>query len=51
MVEQLECNNRNVKSFYDLMFNQNNRTQAIKRYVGEIYIQQNPAVADGKNLS
>jgi predicted SnoaL-like aldol condensation-catalyzing enzyme len=48
MTEQLERNKENVKAFYDLMFNQNNPTEAIKRYVGEAYIQHNPAVADGK---
>ena len=37
-----------MTAFYDLMFNQNNPTEAIKRYVGEVYIQHNPAVADGK---
>ena len=31
------------------MFNQNNPTAAIKKYVGEVYIQHNPAVADGKH--
>jgi predicted SnoaL-like aldol condensation-catalyzing enzyme len=40
-----------VLSFYDLMFNQNNPAEAIKRYVGEVYIQHNPAVANGKTLS
>src|SRR5215210_4718958 len=35
-------------AFYDLMFNQNNPTEAIKRYLGEVYIQHNPAVANGK---
>jgi predicted SnoaL-like aldol condensation-catalyzing enzyme len=44
----LERNKENVLSFYDLMFNQNNPAEAIKRYVGEVYIQHNPAVADGK---
>jgi predicted SnoaL-like aldol condensation-catalyzing enzyme len=34
-------------AFYDLMFNQNNPSEAIKRYV-DVYIQHNPAVADGK---
>jgi predicted SnoaL-like aldol condensation-catalyzing enzyme len=35
-------------AFYDLAFNQNNPVEAIKRYVGEVYIQHNSAVADGK---
>ena len=46
--QHLERNKRNVMAFYDLMFSQNNPTEAIKRYVGEVYIQHNPAVADGK---
>jgi predicted SnoaL-like aldol condensation-catalyzing enzyme len=48
MTEQLERNKKNVTAFYDLMFNQNNTTAAIKKYVGEVYLQHNPAVADGK---
>jgi predicted SnoaL-like aldol condensation-catalyzing enzyme len=51
MTEQLERNKKNVTTFYDLMFNQNNPTEAIKIYVGENYIQHNPVVADGKKLS
>jgi predicted SnoaL-like aldol condensation-catalyzing enzyme len=46
--QQLEMNKKNVMAFYDLMFIQNNPAEAIKRYVGEVYIQHNPAVADGK---
>ena len=48
MTERLEKNKKNVMAFYDLMFNQNNPTEAIKRYVGEAYIQHNPVVADGR---
>jgi len=46
--QHLEWNKKNVMAFYDLTFNQNNPTEAIKRYVGEVYIQHNPEVADGK---
>ena len=46
--EQLERNKNNVTSFYDLMFNQNNPSEAIRQYVGEVYIQHNPSVSDGK---
>src|SRR4030095_4720488 len=48
MTERLEKNKKNVMAYYDLMFNQNNPTEAIKRYVGEAYIQHNPVVADGR---
>jgi hypothetical protein len=36
--QQLERNKKNVMAFYDLAFNQNNPTVAIKRYVGNVYI-------------
>ena len=48
MDDQLERNKRNAMDFYDLMFNQCQPAAAIERYVGEAYIQHNPAVADGK---
>jgi predicted SnoaL-like aldol condensation-catalyzing enzyme len=48
MDEQLERNKRNAMEFYDLMFNQCQPAAAIERYAGEVYIQHNPAVADGK---
>ena len=34
--------------FYDLMFNQCKPAEAIEKYVGDVYIQHNPHVADGK---
>ena len=49
MTEQLERNKKNVVAFYDLMFNQNQPAEAIKRYAGKVYTQHNPAVADGKD--
>ena len=48
MSEQLERNKQTVMAFYDVMFNQCQPALAIERYAGDIYIQHNPAVADGK---
>ncbi len=48
MSDQLERNKKNVMVFYDLMFNQNNPAEAIRRYAGDTYIQHNPEVGDGK---
>jgi predicted SnoaL-like aldol condensation-catalyzing enzyme len=47
--QQLEMNKNNVMAFYDQVFNLNNHSDAIKGYVGEVYIQDNPAVADDKD--
>jgi predicted SnoaL-like aldol condensation-catalyzing enzyme len=43
-----EENKRNVIAFYDLMFNQCKPAEAIERYAGDVYIQHNPHVGDGK---
>ena len=48
MDARLERNKRTVTAFYDLMFNQCQPAEAIRRYAGEQYIQHNPHVADGK---
>jgi predicted SnoaL-like aldol condensation-catalyzing enzyme len=48
MEPQQERNKRTVMAFYDLMFNRCEPAEAIARYTGDIYIQHNPGVGDGK---
>jgi len=47
-MSQLENNKQNAQDFYDLMFNQCEPRRAIERYAGDVYIQHNPEVGDGK---
>jgi len=42
-------NKQTVTAFYDLMFNRCDPTEAVRQYIGDRYIQHNPAVADGKD--
>jgi predicted SnoaL-like aldol condensation-catalyzing enzyme len=44
----LETNKQNAMAFYDLLFNQCKPAEAVEKYVGEVYIQHNPLVADGR---
>jgi predicted SnoaL-like aldol condensation-catalyzing enzyme len=48
MDAKLARNTQTVTAFYDLMFNECQPAEAIRRYAGDVYIQHNPHVADGK---
>lgn len=48
MQNQTEQNKKTALEFYDLMFNQNNPEEAIAKFTGDVYIQHNPDVGDGK---
>jgi len=50
MRDQLERNKKVVTGFYDLMFNQCKPAEAVRKYVGDMYTQHNPHVADGTEL-
>jgi len=46
--DRLDRNKQNAMAFYDLMFNESRPGEAIELYAGDVYIQHNPHVADGK---
>jgi predicted SnoaL-like aldol condensation-catalyzing enzyme len=48
MSDRLERNKRNVQAFYDLAFNQSQPAEAMAKFAGDVYLQHNPAVANGK---
>ena len=49
MSDDLEHNKQSAQAFYDLMFNQCRPREAVNLYVGDVYIQHNPHVANGKD--
>ena len=44
----ITANKENAVAFYDLMFNKCEPAKAIKKFAGDVYIQHNPHVGDGK---
>ena len=48
MDSRLEQNKENAQAFYNLMFNQCQPRVAVEKYVGDVYVQHNPEVGDGK---
>lgn len=49
MSDRLEANKLAAQEFYRLMFNDCRPQEAIDRYAGNVYIQHNPHVGDGKD--
>ena len=49
MSSQPDRNKESAQAFYDLMFNQSKPREAMERYAGDVYIQHNPHVGDGKD--
>src|SRR6476469_2615691 len=47
-MSQIDRNRANVVAFYEIMFNQCQPAEAVEKYTGEVYIQHNPVVPDGK---
>jgi len=47
-MSDLERNKETVLAFYDMAFNQSRLHEAMERYVGNVYIQHNPGMKDGK---
>lgn len=44
---QTERNKANALAFYEMAFNQHKVKEATAKYVGDVYLQHNPTVADG----
>ena len=48
MSNRQEQHKQTAQQFYGLMFNDGRRREAVEKYVGDLYIQHNPHVGDGK---
>lgn len=49
MTDTAQRNKQNAIAFYDLMFNQCRPREAVEQYTGDVYIQHNTEVGDGKD--
>lgn len=45
--QHVERNKANALAFYEMAFNQYKVKEATEQYVGDVYLQHNPGVADG----
>ena len=48
MGDRLERNKKTVVTFYELIFNQCRPAEAVEKYVGDVCIQHNSSVGEGK---
>lgn len=48
MSDRLNQNKETAMRFYALAFNEGHPAEAVEKYVGDVYIQHNPHVRDGK---
>jgi len=48
MLTTLERNKKNALGFYDLAFNQSRPVEAVREFIGDVYVQHNPSMGDGK---
>lgn len=48
MKNKLERNKETAIAFYDMMFNQCRPVEAVRTYVGDVYVQHNPSMGNGK---
>lgn len=48
MSDRLKQNKETAQGLYELMFNKNRPREAAERYIGDVYIQHNPHVGNGK---
>lgn len=48
MKPPIERNKDTALAFYDMMFNKGQPTEAVRQFVGDVYVQHNPIIGNGK---